>query len=64
EIDFISKLGNKRKLGDIPPLEATEEQLVKAAGKPKSDSASATAPASMPAGAPSAAYPPLESPKQ
>jgi outer membrane protein assembly factor BamE len=64
EIEFITKLGNKRKLGDIPPLEATEEQLVKAAGKPKSDSASATVPASTPAGAPSAAYPPLESPKQ
>jgi outer membrane protein assembly factor BamE len=64
ETEFIAKLGNKRKLGDVPVLEATEEQLIKAAGKSKSDSASAPAPTGTPAGAPSAAYPPLESPKQ
>jgi outer membrane protein assembly factor BamE len=64
EAEFIAKLGSRRKLGDVPVLEATEEQLIKAAGKPKSDSASAPAPTSTPAGAPSASYPPLESPKQ
>lgn len=65
ETEFISKLGNRRKLGEVPVLEATEEQLVKAAGKskPAADSAAATS-ASVPAGAPPASYPPLESPKQ
>jgi len=65
ETEFIAKLGNRRKLGEVPVLEATEEQLVKAAGKsrPAADSAAATS-ASAPAGAPAASYPPLESPKQ
>jgi outer membrane protein assembly factor BamE len=63
ETEFIAKLGNRRKLGDVPVLEATEAQL-KAAEKPKSASASAAAPASVPAGTPAASYPPLESPKQ
>jgi outer membrane protein assembly factor BamE len=65
EAEFIAKLGNRRKLGDVPVLEATEEQLKKAAEKPKSTSATAAAaPAGVPAGSPAAAYPPLESPKQ
>ena len=64
ESEFIAKLGNRRKLGDVPVLEATEEQLSKAAGKPKSDTAATPAPTSAPAGSPAAAYPPLESPKQ
>lgn len=64
ESEFIAKLGNRRKLGDVPVLEATEEQLSKAAGKPKSDAATTPAPTSTPAGASTAAYPPLESPKQ
>jgi outer membrane protein assembly factor BamE len=64
ESEFIAKLGNRRKLGDVPVLEATEEQLSKAAGKPKSDTAATPAPTSAPAGASTAAYPPLESPKQ
>jgi outer membrane protein assembly factor BamE len=63
ETEFIAKLGKRRKLGDVPVLEATEAQL-KAAEKPKSASASAAAPASVPAGAAPASYPPLESPKQ
>jgi len=65
ETEFIAKLGNRRKLGEVPVLEATEEQLVKAAGKskPAADSAAATS-ASVPAGTPAASYPPLESPKQ
>lgn len=63
ESEFIAKLGNRRKLGDVPALEATEEQLSKA-GKSKSDTAATPAPASAPAGSSPAAYPPLESPKQ
>ncbi|MEO7886062.1 MAG: outer membrane protein assembly factor BamE [Polaromonas sp.] len=64
ETEFIAKLGNKRKLGNVPVLEATEEQLTKAAEKSKSPSATTAAPASQPTGSPSASYPPLESPKQ
>jgi outer membrane protein assembly factor BamE len=64
ESEFIAKLGNKRKLGDIPVLEATEEQLTKAAAKSRPASETAPAPASVPAGSPTASYPPLESPKQ
>jgi outer membrane protein assembly factor BamE len=64
ETEFISKLGNRRKLGDVPVLEATEEQLIKASTKTKADPAAASAPANVPAGSPSASYPPLESPKQ
>jgi len=64
ETEFIAKLGNRRKLGEVPVLEATEEQLKKAAEKSKSGSASASAPTSVPAGAPAASYPPLEGPKQ
>ena len=63
EAEFIARLGNRRKLGDVPVLEATEAQL-KAAEKPKSASAAATAPAGVPAGSPATVYPPLESPKQ
>jgi outer membrane protein assembly factor BamE len=65
ETEFIAKLGKRRKLGDVPVLEATEEQLNKAAGKSRStSSASAAAPSSVPTGSPAASYPPLESPKQ
>lgn len=65
ETEFIAKLGNRRKLGDVPVLEATEEQLTKASTKVKAIPAAATsAPTSAPAGSPSASYPPLESPKQ
>jgi outer membrane protein assembly factor BamE len=64
ETEFIAKLGNRRKLGEVPVLEATEEQLKKAAEKSKPGTASAAAPANVPDGAPAASYPPLESPKQ
>jgi len=63
ESEFIAKLGNRRKLGDVPVLEATEDQLSKA-GKPKTDTTATPAPTSAPAGSSTAAYPPLESPKQ
>lgn len=64
EAEFISRLSNQRKLGKVPPLEATEAQL-KAAEK-----VSATRPGAAPAAAPESTapsatvYPPLESPKQ
>jgi outer membrane protein assembly factor BamE len=68
EAEFISRLDNKRKLGKVPVLEATEEQLKAAekTTKPASaDAASSSAAiASMPAGAPATVYPPLESTRQ
>ena len=59
--EFIASLANSRKIGKIPVLEATEEQL-KAAEKPSASAASAntsSAPAAA-AGTPPASYPPLE----
>ena len=69
EAEFIAKLDNQRKLGKVPVLEATPEQLSKAAEKStpaKAADATAaqalfTAPSSS--GSPAAAYPPLESAK-
>lgn len=68
EAEFISTLSNKRKLGKVPVLEATEEQL-KAAEKSKSsapNTQSEPSPdsANLPAGASTKAYPSLESQKQ
>ena len=65
EAEFIASLDSKRKLGEVPVLEATEAQL-KAAEKPSaSRSAAATSTAvSEPAGPPTTVYPPLESPRQ
>jgi outer membrane protein assembly factor BamE len=64
ESEFISTLSKKRKLGAVPPLEATEAQL-KAADKPSATSApdAAPEPASAPLDAPATIYPPLESAK-
>ncbi len=62
ESEFIAKLDTKRKLGAVPQLEATPEQLAKAAEKgPAPKPAAETA---APAGSTPAVYPPLESPKQ
>ena len=64
ESEFISKLSNQRKLGKVPPLEATEAQL-KAAEKGSSiASTPAATPAAESAGASPASYPPLEGPKR
>ena len=64
ESEFISKLSNQRKLGKVPPLEATEAQL-KAAEKGSSmPSTPAATPAAESAGASPASYPPLEGPKR
>jgi outer membrane protein assembly factor BamE len=66
EAEFISTLANKRALGKVPVLQATEEQL-KAAEKSSSSSAkpeSTADGARAPAGPQTRLYPPLESPKQ
>ena len=63
ESEFITKLDNKRKLGSVPQLQATEEQL-KAAEKsaPVQTSATPVPAAPLPAGTAPTSYPPLESP--
>jgi outer membrane protein assembly factor BamE len=66
EAEFIAKLDSARKLGKVPVLQATDEQL-KAAGKAGSTrgSAGSVAPAGDAAsqsGAAPVSYPPLESP--
>ena len=63
--EFIATLANSRKIGKIPVLEATEEQL-KAAEKPSASSASSdtsSTPVATPVGSQAATYPPLESTK-
>ena len=62
EAEFISKLDNKRKLGKVPPLQATDEQL-RAADKPSSarPAAAAGSSAAVPVGPQTTVYPPLES---
>ncbi|MES2414203.1 MAG: outer membrane protein assembly factor BamE [Pseudomonadota bacterium] len=62
EAEFISKLDSRRKLGAVPVLEATPEQLEKAAEKSPSSRAAVTAPAAGTAPAAPVVYPPLESP--
>jgi outer membrane protein assembly factor BamE len=69
EAEFIATLDSGRKLGKVPPLEATDEQLKAAEKASASRSAAASAsPAAQPAppdaagATPAAAYPPLESP--
>ncbi len=63
EADFIAQLDNRRKLGKIPPLEATPEQLKAAQTKtPAVNTAPAGAP-TAPTPAPATSYPPLESPR-
>ncbi|NQW94329.1 MAG: outer membrane protein assembly factor BamE [Polaromonas sp.] len=63
--EFIASLANSRKIGKIPVLEATPEQL-KAAERPSASAASANASntaATAPAGTQPATYPPLDSAK-
>jgi outer membrane protein assembly factor BamE len=68
EAEFISRLDSRRKLGAVPVLEATEEQLKNAASKGPSKSPAASPGAvtsgAAAVGAPSAAYPPLEGPSR
>lgn len=68
EAEFIATLSNKRKLGKVPVLEASEDQL-KAAEKSKSPASGdkaepSSGTASLPTGPQTTAYPPLESPRQ
>lgn len=62
ETEFIAQLVNRRKLGKVPPLEATEAQL-KAAEKPSASKTDAAQGAASDAASaePAKAYPPLES---
>ena len=71
EAEFISKLDNKRKLGKVPVLEATEEQLNKVSAKssPTKSASDVVNPASGSGVFPSdsagvVVYPPLESPRK
>lgn len=67
EADFIAKLASGRKLGKVPVLQATEEQLIKATTKGPSGTAPSTTPSAAstaPAGSPAVAYPPLETPSR
>ena len=61
--EFIASLANSRKIGKIPVLEATEEQLKKAEKPSASSAAATTSTPAAPAGTPPATYPPLESAK-
>jgi outer membrane protein assembly factor BamE len=61
ETEFIARLDSKRKLGKVPVLEATEEQL-KAAEKPQQPGAASTP--VLPESAAPKSYPPLEGPRQ
>ena len=61
ESEFVSRLDSRRKLGKVPVLELTDEQLKAAEKKPAgANVAPATPPAPM--APPTASYPPLESP--
>lgn len=67
ETEFIATLDSGRKMGKVPQLEATPEQLEKAAEKGSSSSVSAAPPATAsppPLAPPPTVYPPLESPRQ
>jgi outer membrane protein assembly factor BamE len=62
EAEFIAQLDVRRKLGAVPPLQASEEQLNAARGAaPAAAGAAPPAPAApLP---PATAYPPLEGPR-
>ena len=65
ESEFINLIDSKREMGKVPVLEATEEQMLKAASKSKSAEADAASDraATMPAPAPvNRVHPPLEGP--
>ncbi len=65
ETEFIAKMDQRRKLGKVPPLEATPAQLEAAAKKmPAPASASSPANDATRAQPQASSYPPLESPRQ
>jgi len=61
ESEFVTKLDSRRKLGKVPVLELTDEQLRAREKKPAVAAAPSAAAPPVPAG-PTASYPPLESP--
>jgi outer membrane protein assembly factor BamE len=61
ETEFIAQMDQRRKLGKVPPLEATPAQLEAAAKKMPAPAPAAEAARAQP---PVASYPPLESPRQ
>lgn len=61
ETEFIAQMDQRRKLGKVPPLEATPAQLEAAAKKMPATTPAAEASRAQP---PVASYPPLESPRQ
>ena len=61
EAEFISKLSNQRKLGKVPPPEATEAQLKAAEKTATPDSGGLSSPAAVSALPQTTTYPPLES---
>ena len=61
ETEFIAQMDQRRKLGKVPPLEATPAQLEAAA---KQMPAPTSTPETTRAQPPVASYPPLESPRQ
>jgi outer membrane protein assembly factor BamE len=68
ETEFIGTLANDRKVGKVPVLEATDEQLKSAEKSSASKAAAAAEPANNalppPLAPPVTVYPPLEGPKQ
>ena len=60
EAEFVSQLDSKRKLGKVPTLEATQEQLDKAQSK---QGGAASAPIAQPVPGSATLYPPLEAPR-
>ncbi len=63
ETEFIAKMDQRRKLGKVPPLEATPAQL-EAAAKKMASPGSTPETEAMRAQPPVTSYPPLESPRQ
>jgi outer membrane protein assembly factor BamE len=61
ETEFVSRLDSRRKLGKVPVLELTDEQLKAAEKKPATASLAPAAPPA-PLAQPASSYPPLESP--
>lgn len=61
EAEFVAQLESSKKLGKIPPLEASPDSLKKFAPASSSQPVSRPAPAAAPA---AVAYPPLESPSR
>ncbi len=61
ETEFIAKMDQRRKLGKVPPLEATPAQLEAAAKKMPTQASTPEVTRAQP---PAAGYPPLESPRQ